>query len=69
MSQPAIRRLDDGSMVVDFGSKWFRRKPNGMVIARVSGSGSVRSRPATPAETKLVYDALATSEVQECRSS
>jgi hypothetical protein len=31
---PAIRKLSNGDVVVDYGSQWFRLKPDGSVTAR-----------------------------------
>lgn len=53
---PETRKLDDGSWVVDYGSKWFRLRPDGSIVARYGYTppgqtiGRVKERAPTKVE-------------------
>ncbi len=66
--EPAIRRMENGDVVVDFGSKWCRCTAAGEVTAKTARDGLIKVRPATAEERMLalgyaaISDAKATGE-------
>lgn len=65
LKTPNIRNMENGDVVVDYGSKWFRCCVNGEVICKEAIYGKVEVRPATSKERLLALADAAFGPIAE----